>query len=161
MYFAAAGQECKRTAIVTPYEISFSRPGPAMYIVVIAWVYVVGLMAVAEATSPAGTLLGALVTLVLYGVLPLSIVVFILGTPGRRRKLQAKELSERTQCETEQTARKARENSSSNEVAPAGDEPSPPVQDASNEPDASGHAPGAAHASPGNGMPITPVREKL
>ncbi|MFT3821730.1 MAG: hypothetical protein QM750_29605 [Rubrivivax sp.] len=56
-----------------------------MYVVVIAWLYVVLMMAVAEALSSQGTVLGAVFTFVLYGVLPLSIVVYILGTPLRRR----------------------------------------------------------------------------
>ena len=58
-----------------------------MYLVVIAWLYVVLIAAVAEATSSIGTVLGAVITFVLYGLLPLSIVVFILGTPGRKRAL--------------------------------------------------------------------------
>ena len=58
-----------------------------MYLVVIAWMYVVLLMSLAEAFSSQGSLLGALVTFVLYGVVPLSIVVYILGTPARKRAL--------------------------------------------------------------------------
>ena len=57
-----------------------------MHLVAIAWLYVVVAMAIAEATSPAGTLLGALFTFVLYGALPLAIVLYVLGTPGRRRR---------------------------------------------------------------------------
>lgn len=56
-----------------------------MYVVIIAWMYVVLLMAVAEAVSSQGTVLGAAFTLLLYGLLPLSIVVYILGTPARKR----------------------------------------------------------------------------
>jgi len=59
-----------------------------MYLVVIAWMYVVLLMALAEAFSPQGTVLGALFTLVLYGALPLGLVVYILGTPARKRALR-------------------------------------------------------------------------
>ena len=59
-----------------------------MYLVVIAWAYVVLLMALAEAFSPQGTVLGAVFTLLLYGALPLGIVVYILGTPSRKRALQ-------------------------------------------------------------------------
>ena len=55
-----------------------------MYLVAIAWMYVVLMMAVAEAFSPQGTVLGALVTLVFYGLLPLSIVMYLMGTPRRR-----------------------------------------------------------------------------
>ncbi len=62
-----------------------------MYIVAIAWIYVVFMMAVAEALSPQGTVLGAFFTMLLYGVLPLSIVLYIMGTPGRRRALRAAE----------------------------------------------------------------------
>lgn len=60
-----------------------------MYLVVIAWIYVVLLMSLAEAFSAQGSWLGAIVTFMLYGVLPLSIVVYILGTPARKRALKA------------------------------------------------------------------------
>lgn len=60
-----------------------------MYLVVIAWIYVVLLMSLAEAFSAQGSWLGAIVTFTLYGVLPLSIVVYILGTPARKRALKA------------------------------------------------------------------------
>lgn len=61
-----------------------------MYLVAIAWLYVVLMMAVAEAISPQGTVLGAVITFALYGVLPLSIVMYLLGTPARRKaRLQA------------------------------------------------------------------------
>jgi len=56
-----------------------------MYLIAIGWMYVVLMMSVAEAASPSGTVLGAVITFVLYGVLPLAIVLYILGTPGRRR----------------------------------------------------------------------------
>ncbi len=60
-----------------------------MYLVAIAWMYVVLMMAAAEATSSTGSLLGALVTFVFYGVLPLSIVMYLLNTPARRRARRA------------------------------------------------------------------------
>jgi len=56
-----------------------------MYLVAIAWMYVVLMMSLVEATSANGTWLGAIFTFVLYGALPLSIVLYILGTPARRR----------------------------------------------------------------------------
>jgi mannose/fructose/N-acetylgalactosamine-specific phosphotransferase system component IID len=62
-----------------------------MYLVAIAWMYVVLMMSVAEATNSNGTLLGAVLTLVLYGVLPLSIVLYLLRTPARRAARLAKE----------------------------------------------------------------------
>lgn len=62
-----------------------------MHIVAIAWIFVVVLMAAAEATSPQGTVLGALMTLLLYGALPLWIVMYLLGTPMRRQARRAAE----------------------------------------------------------------------
>lgn len=56
-----------------------------MLLVALAWIYVVLMMAAAEAMAPDGTLLGAAMTFLLYGVLPLSLVMYLLGTPARRR----------------------------------------------------------------------------
>jgi membrane protein implicated in regulation of membrane protease activity len=65
-----------------------------MHIVAMAWMFVVVLMALAEAMAPQGSVLGALITLALYGVLPLSIVLYILGTPARRRARVQREADE-------------------------------------------------------------------
>ena len=108
-----------------------------MYIVVIAWFYVVVLMAVVEAASSNGTVLGALFTLVLYGLLPLSIVLYIFGTPARKRKLHAQQMQERAEWEA-QAAQATRE---------------------STQPDASGHAAGAADGT-GEDAAVAPVRKK-
>lgn len=56
-----------------------------MYLIAIAWMYVVVMMTVAEATSTNGTVLGAFFTFVLYGLLPVSILVYIMRTPARKR----------------------------------------------------------------------------
>ncbi|MBK1690383.1 hypothetical protein [Rubrivivax gelatinosus] len=64
-----------------------------MYIVAIAWIYVVLMMALAEALSANGSVLGAIVTFTMYGVLPLAIVLYIMGTPARRRARRAAEAS--------------------------------------------------------------------
>ena len=93
-----------------------------MYLIVIAWFYVTLMMALAEAASPQGSILGAVITFVLYGLLPMSILVYILGTPARKRRLKA-------QREAEQRAWDA---------AHAATAPSASL------PDAGGHAPGAA-----------------
>lgn len=66
-----------------------------MYLVVIAWLYVVLMMSVAEATSSNGTVLGALFTFALYGMVPIALVVYIMGTPGRKRAIKAREEAER------------------------------------------------------------------
>jgi hypothetical protein len=56
-----------------------------MHLVTIAWLYVVLMMALVEATSKQGTVLGGIVTFVMYGLLPLGIVLYVMGTPGRKR----------------------------------------------------------------------------
>ena len=65
-----------------------------MYLIAIAWMYVVVMMTIAEAASPSGTLLGAFFTFLLYGVLPLSIVLYILGTPARKQRIKAQQVLE-------------------------------------------------------------------
>jgi hypothetical protein len=65
-----------------------------MYLVVIAWAYVVLMVAVAEAASSNGTLLGAALTLLIWGVLPLTIVTYLMGTPARRRARKSAEAAE-------------------------------------------------------------------
>jgi uncharacterized membrane protein len=62
-----------------------------MYLVAIAWMYVVVMMAVAEAMAPNGSVLGAVFTFLLYGVLPCSIVLYLMGTPMRRQARLAAE----------------------------------------------------------------------
>jgi hypothetical protein len=62
-----------------------------MYLVLIAWMYVAIMMAAAEAMSPVGSILGAIVTLVLYGVLPVAILGYIMSTPARKRARLARE----------------------------------------------------------------------
>lgn len=67
-----------------------------MYLVAIAWLYVALMMALAEATSSQGSILGALFTFVLYGLLPLAILMYLMGTPARRaarRRAEAAEAS--------------------------------------------------------------------
>ena len=56
-----------------------------MYLVIIAWMYVVLMMSVAEATNTTGTLLGAVVTFFMYGVGPAGLVAYLMGTPARNR----------------------------------------------------------------------------
>ena len=52
-----------------------------MHIVAIAWIYVVFMMAITEASVTAG-----IATFFLYGVFPLSIILYVLQAPERRRK---------------------------------------------------------------------------
>ncbi len=69
-----------------------------MYLVAIAWLYVALMMAVAEAISPQGTVFGGLITLVLYGVAPTALVMYLLGTPGRKARLKQQQLQEQQQA---------------------------------------------------------------
>ncbi|MEG2048083.1 MAG: hypothetical protein RR100_14630 [Comamonas sp.] len=65
-----------------------------MYLILIAWFYVTLMMAIAEATNPVGSVLGGIVTFVLYGLLPMAIVGYIMATPERKRRLKAKREAE-------------------------------------------------------------------
>lgn len=52
-----------------------------MYVVAIAWLYVVLLMSLTERSATAGV-----ATFVFYGVAPLALFLWLLGTPQRRRR---------------------------------------------------------------------------
>ena len=97
-----------------------------MHIVALAWMFVVVLMTLAEATSTQGTVLGALFTFLLYGVLPLAIVLYVMGAPARGRARRAVAAAAMTDTET---AAATPLNSATTPSVPQGD--------------AGGHAPGA------------------
>jgi mannose/fructose/N-acetylgalactosamine-specific phosphotransferase system component IID len=65
-----------------------------MYLIIIAWLYVTLLMALAEAFSTQGTILGAIITFVFYGLLPMSLVAYLMGTPMRRKARQREALEQ-------------------------------------------------------------------
>lgn len=106
-----------------------------MYIVPIAWLYVALMMAVAEATNSNGSVLGAVITFLLYGLTPVALVVYFMATPARKRAI------------------KAREAALQREPEPEGSPPASPQ--ASNQPDAGGHAAAAAQADV-----VSPVRKE-
>ena len=60
-----------------------------MLIIIIAWLYVVILMSMTEHSVIAGVM-----TFLLYGVLPLSVLVYLLNTPTRRARRKAAEAKE-------------------------------------------------------------------
>lgn len=62
-----------------------------IHLIVIGWLYVAVMMAVAEATATTGTVLGAIFTFLLYGLAPVALVVYLMGTPGRRRAIKQRE----------------------------------------------------------------------
>ena len=96
-----------------------------MYLIVIGWLYVAVMMAVADAMHSNGGILSGIVTLFLYGFVPVGIVVYLMGTPLRRKQRQ-----QQAEAQT-------------------------PPDSASDAPDASGHAPGAAQAAG-----VAPVRKE-
>ena len=65
-----------------------------MYIVPIAWLYVVVMMSIAEATNTNGSLLGAFITFVLYGVVPVALILYFMAAPARKRAIRARDAAE-------------------------------------------------------------------
>ena len=112
-----------------------------MYLVVIGWMYVVLMMSAAEAASSNGTLLGALVTLVLYGVGPVILVVYLMGAPARNKAIKKRDAEARAShmAATGQSA-------DLDEISPV-------------EPDASRHTPGGSDAVAGDSS-VAPVGKK-
>ena len=62
-----------------------------MLVIVVGWLYVALMMAVAEANHTQGSLLGAVATFVLYGVGPVALLVYLMGWPGRRTARRRRE----------------------------------------------------------------------
>lgn len=65
-----------------------------LILIAIGWLYVALLMAVAEATHSSGSVLGAIITFVLYGAGPVALVLYLMATPMRKRALKAREAAE-------------------------------------------------------------------
>jgi TRAP-type C4-dicarboxylate transport system permease small subunit len=55
-------------------------------LIAVAWIYVVMLMAITEATQT--SIIAGIMTFIFYCVLPLGIVLYILRSPQRKRKLR-------------------------------------------------------------------------
>jgi hypothetical protein len=111
-----------------------------MYLIVIAWIYVVLMMSVAEATNSSGTVLGALITFVLYGVVPAALVAYLMGTPARNRAIKKRN--------AEEMARHV-----------AGQAPGAASNLPSDAPDGGGHPPRSAESVASDGR-IAPVRKE-
>lgn len=60
------------------------------YIVALAWVYVVLMMSFAEQSAVAGVM-----TFLFYAVVPWIIILYVMGSPKRRRLRKAKENNDR------------------------------------------------------------------
>ena len=88
-----------------------------MYIVAIAWIYVALMMGVAEATNTNGTVLGGIVTFILYGILPTSIIIYIMDAPRRKRVRLAQE-REASEMATSQNGNETQANTPKPSTAP-------------------------------------------
>jgi type IV secretory pathway TrbL component len=125
-----------------------------MYLVVIAWIYVVVMMSVAEATSSQGTVLGSIVTFLLYGVVPVVLVVYLMGSPARRKGIKKREAAELA-------AYRAAAASAATGAAASAAAGAQPVADASVQADSfqpDSFQPDTSSESPTN--PIPPVRKE-
>ncbi len=97
-----------------------------LILIAIGWLYVALMMAVAEATSPIGSVLGALFTFLLYGVGPVALLLYILGTPARkklRKQREAEELLAWQQAQAASTQPDAGSQTAADTVAPVRKEP--------------------------------------
>ena len=59
-----------------------------MYIVAIAWLYVILMMSITESTVVAG-----IMSFLLYGIVPVLIILYLMGAPRRKRARIARENS--------------------------------------------------------------------
>ena len=114
-----------------------------MYIVPIGWLYVTMMMAVVEATSATGTVIGAIITFVLYGLLPTGIMAYLMATPARKRAIKAREAQE--------MATPLQPAASDTAQVPPPDQVEPDLL----KPNTGGHSPAAAPVDA-----VTPVRKE-
>ena len=127
-----------------------------LYLIVIAWLYVVVLMAASVATSPTGSVFAAIMTLFIYGLLPVALMVYLMtGKLRRKARLAAENLAQPTEP-TDKGASPPPAPSSPNpnleSRAGSSPESSPDSNPAT---DAGRHAPAGAEHSP-----IAPVRKE-
>lgn len=122
-----------------------------MYLVIIAWMYVVLMMSVAEATNASGTVLGAIVTFLLYGVGPAGLLAYLMSTPARKRGIKKRQAEELAAAQAS-----AALNAPSSAASSASSVAS------SVEPNTSSHAASGPKTvtAAGDGTRIAPVREE-
>jgi hypothetical protein len=124
-----------------------------MYLVVIAWTYVVLLMSVAEATNSTGSVLGALVTFVLYGLLPISIVVYLMRAPARNKAIKKRAAEEQAQA---QALSRTSQTSEDKNPATESDDNKAQQEKSTLDPNASQHSPSTGQTIDTR---VAPVRE--
>lgn len=89
-----------------------------MYIIPIGWLYVALMMSVAEATNSNGSVLGAVFTFLFYGALPVSLILYFMGAPGRKRTIKRQEAIEQASRQPDTSSHAAADT-----VAPVREEP--------------------------------------
>lgn len=78
--------------------------GSVMYIVAIAWIYVVLMMSITERSVIAG-----IMTFLLYGLLPLVVILYLMGAPQRKRNRRKAENMQREAEAAEELKKPAQE----------------------------------------------------
>lgn len=68
-----------------------------LYLIAIAWIYVVLLMSLTESS-----LIAAIMTFIFYCVIPLGLVLYILSSSARKRRIREQELARRLSNKIEQ-----------------------------------------------------------
>ena len=115
------------------------------------WLYVALMMAVAEATNDNGTVLGGVITFVLYGLGPVLLVLYLMGSPARRKAIKANEAAMATTQATTLATTEAVNPPLEQASQSAQPQPSLPAsaqsasaQPSSVQPDTGSHAPATA-----------------
>ncbi|MFZ6817715.1 hypothetical protein [Undibacterium sp. Ji22W] len=76
-----------------------------MYLIAIAWIYVVLLMSLAESS-----LLAGIMTFVFYCIIPLGLVLYILSSPARKRQIKKTERERLDQLRREAGSTQSKSN---------------------------------------------------
>ena len=100
------------------------NPAITMYIIAIAWLYVVFMMAITEQSAVAG-----IMTFFCYGVFPLTIVLYLMGTPQRKRNRQLQELKKKSTAAPANSDTGMEENDASKHTLRYGNTASAPALD--------------------------------
>jgi len=100
-----------------------------MHLVAIAWLYVAIMMAAAEATHTNGSVLGAIITFLLYGLGPVALVLYVLGAPARRKAIRRREREEFERQRAQQP-----DDADASRVVSAAQAPNPPSPEPESRP---------------------------
>lgn len=98
-----------------------------MYLVVIAWLYVVLMMSVAEAVDGRSSVVGAILTFFFFGLIPVALVVYLMLSPQRRKARLARETAEQAPVTMDETAASIAPEAGSHAPAATPQDSVPPV----------------------------------